>query len=137
VKQDGVYRIDLILFPVIESEIIEESQEEILKDEYFEESNDYLPLFILSIIVLMIIILIFVIRLKKEEKRLEKADDYLTKIVNILEREKRVTQKQIRKEVPLSEAKISLMISELESEGIVEKIKKGRGNILIYSGKKK
>ena len=43
----------------------------------------------------------------------------------------RTTQKGIRKQIPLSEAKISLMIAELEHKGIVDKIKKGRGNIII------
>ncbi len=43
----------------------------------------------------------------------------------------RTTQKDIRKKIPLSEAKISLMISELESLGRVKKIKKGRGNIIV------
>ncbi len=43
----------------------------------------------------------------------------------------RTTQKDIRKKIPLSEAKISLMITELEHKGIVERIKKGRGNIII------
>jgi uncharacterized membrane protein len=43
----------------------------------------------------------------------------------------RVTQKDIRKRISLSEAKISLMITELEHKGIVERIKKGRGNIII------
>ena len=43
----------------------------------------------------------------------------------------RATQKAKRKEIQLSEAKISLMIEELEHKGIVEKIKKGRGNIII------
>ena len=43
----------------------------------------------------------------------------------------RTTQKDIRKEIPLSEAKTSLMIAELEHKGIIEKIKKGRGNIII------
>ena len=31
----------------------------------------------------------------------------------------------------MSEAKISLMIAELEHKGLVEKIKKGRGNIVV------
>ena len=45
--------------------------------------------------------------------------------------EGRTTQKDIRKQFPLSEAKISLMIADLENRKIVEKIKKGRGNIII------
>ena len=43
----------------------------------------------------------------------------------------RTTQKDIRKRIPLSEAKISLMVSELEAKGKIQKIKKGRGNIII------
>ena len=43
----------------------------------------------------------------------------------------RATQRDIRKKMPLSEAKVSLMISELESSGKIQKIKKGRGNILV------
>ncbi len=44
----------------------------------------------------------------------------------------RVTQKELRKKLPdVSEAKISLMVSELESNGNVTKIKKGRGNIIV------
>jgi len=47
------------------------------------------------------------------------------------EREGRATQKELRKDLPFSEAKVSLMVSELEHEGKVTKIRKGRGNIII------
>ena len=43
----------------------------------------------------------------------------------------RTTQKNIRTAVPLSEAKISVIITQLEHEGKIEKIKKGRGNVVI------
>jgi uncharacterized membrane protein len=43
----------------------------------------------------------------------------------------RTTQKDLRRAIPYSEAKISLMIAELESQGKLKKIKKGRGNIII------
>ena len=46
--------------------------------------------------------------------------------------EGRMTQKDLRKELMhLSEAKVSLIVTELEHLGKVEKIKKGRGNVLI------
>ena len=55
-------------------------------------------------------------------------------ILEILEKEGgRATQKEIRKHIPLSEAKISLMIAELEHQGKVKKVKKGRGNIIILN----
>ena len=43
----------------------------------------------------------------------------------------RISQKELRKHLPHSEAKISLVISELEAKNKLEKIKKGRGNILV------
>ncbi len=42
----------------------------------------------------------------------------------------RITQKDLRKKTRYSEAKVSLMIADLESRGLVTKIKKGRGNII-------
>ncbi len=47
------------------------------------------------------------------------------------------TQKDIRKNFTSSEAKISLVLSELEHNGILQKIKKGRGNIIILKTKNK
>lgn len=43
----------------------------------------------------------------------------------------RVTQKELRKRNQCSEAKISLMITDLEDRGLIRKIKKGRSNIII------
>ncbi|MHC1584962.1 MAG: helix-turn-helix transcriptional regulator, partial [Candidatus Syntropharchaeia archaeon] len=37
----------------------------------------------------------------------------------------------------LSEAKISLMITDLENRGLVTKIKKGRGNVIILTNDRK
>ena len=42
-----------------------------------------------------------------------------------------MTQKDIRKSIPFSEAKVSLILADLEHTGKIEKIKKGRGNIII------
>jgi uncharacterized membrane protein len=56
----------------------------------------------------------------------------LKQVVSILKRnEGRMNQKDLRKEIPLSEAKVSLMITELEDLGLVKRIKKGRGNVLV------
>jgi uncharacterized membrane protein len=45
----------------------------------------------------------------------------------------RITQLDLRKALPYSEAKVSLIVSDLESRGLVKKIKKGRGNVLIMN----
>ena len=45
----------------------------------------------------------------------------------------RTTQKEIRKAFPYSEAKISLILTELESQQKIKKIKKGRGNVIVLA----
>lgn len=43
----------------------------------------------------------------------------------------RITQRDLRSKLSYSEAKVSLMVSDLENRGIIEKFKKGRGNIIV------
>ncbi len=43
----------------------------------------------------------------------------------------RMTQKELREKTGIGEAKLSLMVAELESLGKVKKIKQGRGNIIV------
>ena len=71
----------------------------------------------------------------KVEKKpfIEKYYDTETVLKAIREEGGRTTQKDIRKRIPLSEAKVSLLISELEMKGKIKKIKKGRGNIIILN----
>ncbi|WP_424357016.1 DUF7343 domain-containing protein [Methanocella sp. MCL-LM] len=45
----------------------------------------------------------------------------------------RITQLDLRKLLPYSEAKVSLIVSDLENRGLIKKIKKGRGNVLILN----
>jgi uncharacterized membrane protein len=146
---DGKYVMDLILFPNFEEEDDISQDMEIGLPE--TEKNNYFAIALISTLVI-IAVLIFLffklisnkkIRAKEGEKEvmtqginegIEKKD--LDDIINIIKKEGgRATQKDIRKEIPLSEAKISLMIAELEHKGIIEKIKKGRGNILILKQK--
>jgi uncharacterized membrane protein len=42
----------------------------------------------------------------------------------------RITQRELRKKSPYSESKVSLMLSDLEERGLIEKFKRGRGNIV-------
>jgi uncharacterized membrane protein len=45
----------------------------------------------------------------------------------------RINQVDLRHNLPYSEAKVSLMISDLEDRGLVRRIKKGRGNIIVLN----
>jgi uncharacterized membrane protein len=48
-------------------------------------------------------------------------------------RDGRITQKDLRLRLNCSEAKASLMITDLEDRGLVNKVKKGRGNVIILT----
>jgi len=84
-----------------------------------------------------------VFRKKSKEEQKKTLDDHKRDIANepgfvdkaleiIKKHDGRISQKQLRKEMlPLSEAKISLIITELEHKGQVEKVKKGRGNVIL------
>jgi uncharacterized membrane protein len=149
----GKFRLDLILLPSFEQE------EDLMASALTPEDNQNqthinLPLVLISTIgSIIIILLIFIIlKLKKQKKEVETGDKKekpekqivpkaakdptlpkdLQHIINFLSKQDgRATQKEIRKQFPLSEAKISLMVTDLESRNLVKKVKKGRGNIII------
>jgi len=59
----------------------------------------------------------------------------LKKVLDIIVKEGRITQTELRTKLPYSEAKVSLLVADLEDRGLIRKIKKGRGNILILQKK--
>lgn len=78
------------------------------------------------------------IELPRNEKKSEKSgdlhlDDSAKEVLKIIkESGNRLTQRELRDKIPsMGEAKISLIIAELESHGLIKKIKKGRGNIIV------
>jgi len=94
-----------------------------------------IPLWVYLVILLAILVLCllaFIFLRKHKHVVAPDLDEYDSKILGIMKKEKRITQKDLRKEIPLSEAKISLIVADLEHKGKIRKIKKGRGNILIF-----
>ncbi len=61
----------------------------------------------------------------------ELSDDLKQIIAALRDEDGRATQKELRQLFHWSEAKMSLALAELESYGIVKRIKKGRGNIVV------
>ena len=95
--------------------------------------------FSLILIFVLLLILIFLIFWKKKpkEKKKHSEDSELNDVLDFIKKQKgRVTQKEIRKALLLSEAKASLILTELEHKNIIERIKKGRGNVIILKNKK-
>lgn len=72
-----------------------------------------------------------VVEEKKIAEKLDSGKDLDALMSFIRKEDGRTTQKDIRRQFPLSEAKISLMIAELEDKGLIKKIKQGRGNIIV------
>lgn len=138
VVKEGDYVLDLILFPDIEED------EGIIRDADFEigavagESGS--SPWQVALVVGAIIAFFVILRMKGKEifgkhERAAAEGSELEDVIRFIKKEGgRTTQKEIRKNFPQSEAKISLVISELEHEGRIKKIKKGRGNIISLSG---
>lgn len=155
ITADGSYIVDLFTFPELkEEEFTEDLPEEIT----IETHGDSQPAwrYIFSAIAAALIIFWF---LKKyfanrvsgashndegkealpihEPAGNQNLDDDLKSVLSILTKEGgRMNQKELRRELPLSEAKISLLVTELEYKGLIEKIKRGRANILILKQRK-
>ena len=131
--------MDLILFPSFEEE------EELLEESDFdldtsivadETSKGWVIAVIGAIVVLLILMRMRGKELIKSRKQMEEEEaaeaEELKKVLLFIKKEGgRTTQKDIRKAFPQSEAKISLILTELEAKGEIQKIKKGRGNVII------
>lgn len=150
VKQEGSYVLDLLLFPDLnaEDELLNETLE---VDEYEEPAMEQAG--IGRIVIGLAILAVLAVfgwhyfnkrkpqeakthepgeKPKEEKKPAAPAKADLAEILAFVRGEGgRTTQKDLRRAIPYSEAKISLMIAELESQGKLKKIKKGRGNIII------
>jgi len=79
---------------------------------------------------------------KNEEKEIEnevkndemELDKYAEEVIGYIKRGgNRMTQKELRGMMKIGEAKVSLVVSELENEKIIKKIKRGRENILVLT----
>ena len=140
IEKQGTFVLDLILFPSFaeEEELLKETEEEIVDGVFEEIKITDIIIFCVAIVGFGVVIyLLFryrkiLVKVTEEVEKAKLTDDLERKVLDFIKKEKgRVTQKEIRKQFPMSEAKISLVISDLESKNIIKKIKKGRGNIVV------
>lgn len=153
-SEKGEYILDLFLLPAFteEDELWLETEEEMVVDPE-ETPRRLLSWIIAGVVFAALLGRIIYVRKKygslhlfrrriKEESRktieqhkedLEREPNYVEKALEIIKNHNgRITQKELRKELLyLSEAKVSLIVTELEYKGLIEKIKKGRGNVLL------
>ncbi|MFC1691256.1 helix-turn-helix transcriptional regulator [Nanoarchaeota archaeon] len=138
IVEEGVFNIDLVLFPNVDeaiklAEMDVEMPDANLQDSEIKPYVTVIALTFISLIVLIFLIIYFFVKKKRKSAvQPENLSELPKKILQFIKaQEGRTTQKDIRKQFPLSEAKISLIIAELEHNGKIKKIKKGRGNIIV------
>jgi len=136
IAQDGTFVFDLFLFPDIADERIGQQLDQDLADQPFNpQPFPWFQLFLLLLLLALGFSGIRVMRGKrgsKEGSDGREAREQGEELLVIIRREGgRITQKELRKRLPLSEAKVSLLVNELVARGRLEKLKKGRGNILV------
>ncbi len=146
--------IDLLLFPPTDSEYeylgdINLTNESELKN----ETNVYYYIAPILVILFLASVVLYRINHKKtgpadiEEQAMpsqkipeipdsELPSDLKELFGLILKAGGRTTQKELRKKLAFSEAKVSLMLDDLEDRGLIKKIRKGRSNIIIAENKK-
>jgi uncharacterized membrane protein len=128
VEDEGRYNLDLILFPVISSELTEPVEIVVNPGLDQETKNWSMGIALLLFFAFLGFAFWF---LKNRSPGPVSEDDTYNQVLEVIRLNKRVTQKEIRSKVPVSEAKISLVIAEMEEQGIVKKYRKGRGNIIV------
>lgn len=160
IVKEGIFIVDIFLIPNLDDEeqLWQQTEEELILDVETEELGKASLREIISYILLGIIFIMAIIRfikvrrkygplslfrktVKAEQQKTSeqhKADlanepGYLEQVLDLMKKnDGRITQKELRREMlHLSEAKISLILTELEHKGKIEKVKKGRGNVLL------
>ncbi len=154
IREEGTFIFDLFMLPSLEEEeqLWQDTQTNTIQE--LEETNYSLwPYFAAALLFAAGIVRIIYYRKKygsvsffrkkikqESEKSIEQAraeldsePAYFDQALTIIRKnDGRITQKELRSEMNyLSEAKVSLIVAELEHRGKIEKIKKGRGNLIF------
>jgi len=130
IPEDRTYTLDLILFPKLDDE---EFYDFDLSFDIDGESNGNIG-FVMALAILVLLTVYVLFRRFKKEKEMTEEDlpEDLKKIIDLLEsRDGRATQKELREKLRWSESKLSLALVDLERRGLIEKVKKGRGNVIF------
>ncbi len=156
IDREGDYVHDLLLFPPTELDNEYLGDINLTGDLELKTDSNQIYYIITTLLVIAALLILYWMR-KKKNKPIEQGAGETTGILPenitkteipelpedlreiyelILKKGGRVTQKELRKEVKYGEAKVSLMIADLENRGLVKKIKKGRANIIIAEAQK-
>jgi uncharacterized membrane protein len=154
VEGEGKFNIDLLLFPPTDPELEYLGDINLTGDmELKSESNQNSYIIFFLILIAASIAVYYRSWKKKTTVAVEVSNESITQQLTampkttelpedlhelyalIVKKGGRVTQKDLRGEMKCSEAKVSLMLDDLEERGYIKKIKKGRSNIIIFQGR--
>lgn len=132
ITSEGDFNLDLILFEDLEADDISEDSVDIPAEIAGISS---IWTYILIAWLVLIGVVLYMMKYSKYPHSVD-LDDEVDEILKFIRQNKgRVTQMEIRKKFPWSEAKISLIITELEDKNLVRRVKKGRANVILLGGK--
>ena len=152
ISHDGTFRRDLILYPSFSDEedlISPYGEHDPVKEEGItfttEGTIPWMPITGITVALILVMSLLYSRwrpkksrtrrRTKKVKPGQREPQTETEQLIRIIEGQGgRMTQKDLRREMPMSEAKMSLLIHEMERDGTIEKFKKGRGNIIRLKG---
>lgn len=153
-ENEGKFNIDLLLFPPTDTELEYLGDINLSSDLEIKGESNLTSYIILFLILIAAGIAIYFRPWKKKTpvseapiesiaqqpiatpKTEELPEDLHELYALIMKKGGRVTQKELRGEMKCSEAKVSLMLDDLQDRGYIKKIKKGRSNIIIAESKK-
>lgn len=145
-EADRFREFDILLFPPTDSENEYLGDINLTEDLELKTETDLSPYLVIISIVSLSFLIIYRIKKKTglkaaplpvEPEKIETAakkelpEDLRNLHDMILKAGGRTTQKELRKKLACSEAKVSLMLDDLENRGLIKKIRKGRSNIII------
>lgn len=139
--------LDLIMFPVFEENELPENFEILPELEEAEARSMLLALVAIFAIVVTGAVAFYYMKIYPKKKlagagkvegpppvKVVGLPDDLKEVMDVIRAGGgRINQVELRRKLPYSEAKVSLMITDLEDRGLVRKIKKGRGNIIMLT----
>lgn len=131
ISEDGEFNLDLILFPDL-------TEDDITVEDFGDIPEVVNVPSIWTYILIGWLVMVFGVlyMMRRAKSHFEDLDDDLDGVLRFIKDNKgRVTQLDIRKNFSWSEAKISLIITELEDKGLIKKIKKGRSNVILLEKK--
>jgi uncharacterized membrane protein len=153
VDREGNFNIDILLFPPTDSDIEYLGDMNLTADIDLKNDGSRDTYLLVAAILIILCSALFFLWIKKKKRTSDGQVIYDTPVQQpekipetpekeipedlqdlyalIMKKGGRVTQKDLRGDMKCSEAKVSLMLDDLENRGYIKKIKKGRSNIII------